>query len=227
MADSTVVSTRKPAFASDSGTARYYDRRAPDYDDWYTGMGRYAASDRPGWDDEVEQLVGLVRALSPARTIDIACGTGFLTRYLSGTVVGLDQSDAMIRMTRSRLWSGPVLVGDALAVPVGDRTFDRVFTGHFYGHLPPGERRTFLAEVRRVAGELVVADSARRDGGPADDWQERELPDGSRHWIFKRYLGGDQLASEIGGQVLMAGRWFVAARVAWQDGVEMSAVGGA
>ncbi|MGH9204971.1 MAG: class I SAM-dependent methyltransferase, partial [Acidimicrobiales bacterium] len=138
------MSTAEPAFATDPGTAHYYDQRAPDYDDWYTGEGRYAAMDRPGWHAEVAELVELVGTLEPARTIDIACGTGYLTRHLRGFVIGLDQSPAMVSIAQSRLPNGLVIMGDALRVQVADHTFDRVFTGHFFGHLPPGERAAFL-----------------------------------------------------------------------------------
>ncbi len=31
--------TSSPVFASDPATARYYDRRAAEYDDWYEGTG--------------------------------------------------------------------------------------------------------------------------------------------------------------------------------------------
>ena len=41
--------------------------------------------------------------------------------------------------------------GDALALPFPTEAFDRVFTGHFYGHLDEDERGRFLAEARRVA----------------------------------------------------------------------------
>jgi len=57
-----------------------------------------------------------------------------------------------------------------------------------------------------------VVDSAPRPGVPAELWQERVLNDGSRHRVFKRYLTAAQLAGEIGGQPLLDGRWFVAAR---------------
>jgi ubiquinone/menaquinone biosynthesis C-methylase UbiE len=118
----------------------------------------------------------------------------------------------MVALTRSRLPNGAAVVGDALALPFPGGAFDRVFTGHFYGHLPPSERSAFLAEAGRVAGELVVVDSALRPGVEPEEWQERVLNDGSRHRVFKRFLSARRLAAEIGGEPLMEGRWFVAAR---------------
>jgi len=204
-----------PAFATDPATAAYYEQRAGEYDEWYTGHGRFAERDRPGWEAGVEEVIDLVRRLPPARTLDVACGTGFLTRHLRGSVVGIDQSASMAGIARSRLSDGTALVGDGLRLAVADRAFDRVFTGHFYGHLPPAERTAFLSEARRVAGELVVVDSARRPGVEAEQWQQRVLNDGSRHWVYKRYLSGHQLCEEIGGQALLDGQWFVVAQVSW------------
>lgn len=198
-------------FARDEATRAYYEQRAAEYDEWYAGTGVFASRDRPGWSAEVERLTELVAGLPPERTLDVACGTGFLTRHLRGTVFALDQSPAMVAIAQSRLPEGLALVGDALALPVADGAFDRVFTAHFYGHLVEDERTAFLAEARRVAPELVVVDSAAR-AGVSDGWQERTLNDGSRHRVFKRYLTAEQLADELGGEPLLDGDWFVAAR---------------
>lgn len=154
----------------------------------------------------------MVGELPTARTLDVACGTGFLTRHLHGFVVGVDQSDAMVAITHGRAPDARVVVADALSLPFKDGSFDRVFTGHFYGHLPAAERDAFLAEVRRVATGLVVVDSAPRPGVPPELTQERVLNDGSRHRVFKRFLSGPDLAAELGGEVLYDGRWFAAAK---------------
>ena len=55
----------------------YYERRAAEYDEWYTGEGLFAARVRPGWDEDVRALLHMVAALPPVRTVDVACGTGF------------------------------------------------------------------------------------------------------------------------------------------------------
>ena len=211
------VPDRTPAFARDAATAAYYERRAEEYDEWYLAQGRFGSLNPPGWHGEVSRLVDLVGGLPAARTLDVACGTGFLTRHLRGVTVGLDRSPAMVAVARARLPAGVVIVGDALNLPAADGAFDRVLTGHFYGHLAPDERTGFLSEARRVAGELVVIDTARRPGVEPEQWQERKLNDGSRHRIYKRYLTSAQLAEELGGEVLFEGRSFVAARVTWSN----------
>jgi SAM-dependent methyltransferase len=186
----------------------YYDARAPEYDDIWLGRGRFAERGRPGWDEERDALIATLRALPPARTLDVACGTGFLTRHLLGEVIGLDQSPRMLEIAGRRV---QVVRGDALALPFADDSFERVFTSFFYGHLEEDDRARFLAEARRVAPELVVVDAAPRDGVPRSEWQERELDDGSRWQVYKRYFSADGLAAELGGgRVLHAGPRFLA-----------------
>jgi demethylmenaquinone methyltransferase/2-methoxy-6-polyprenyl-1,4-benzoquinol methylase len=190
----------------------YYDRRAPEYDEWYLGSGRFADRDRPGWEAEIEALRAALEGMKPARTLDVACGTGFLTRHLPGELVGLDQSESMLAEARRQVPAASFVAGDALDLPFDDRSFERVFTGHFYGHLETDDRETFLREARRVARELVVVDSALRPDVEPEEWQERILNDGSSWEVYKRYFTPEGLAKELGGDVLFAGRWFVAAR---------------
>lgn len=189
----------------------YYDRRAAEYDSWWLGTGLFAQRDRPGWSEEVERLVAVLAGLPVARTLDVACGTGFLTRHLPGEVTGLDQSPQMLELAAQRIAGGDVVQGDAVPLPFGDGAFDRVFTSHFYGHLLAAERSAFLGEARRVGRELVVVDSALREDVGAEEWQERTLEDGSRHRVYKRFFTADGLLAELGGgEILHAGRWFVA-----------------
>jgi ubiquinone/menaquinone biosynthesis C-methylase UbiE len=188
----------------------YYDTRAPEYDEWYLGIGRFAGRIRPDWDAAVAELETRLAALPPAATLDVACGTVFLTRHLRGEITGLDQSERMITIAHERVPTGTFVVGDALALPFDDDAFDRLFTGHFYGHLEGEDRERFLAEARRVADEVIIVDSATRPDHTGEERQQRILNDGSRFEVYKRYFDGPALVEEIGGgSVLLANDWFV------------------
>ncbi len=190
----------------------YYDDRASEYDDWWLGTGLFAARERPDWSAEVEALIARVESLPPAGNLDVACGTGFLTRHLPGPITALDQSARMVEIAAARLPDATVVEGDAAALPFADGRFDRVFMSHLYGHLLNAERAGVVAEARRVAREVIVVDAARRPGGKAEEWQERTLNDGSRHRVYKRFFTAPELASELGGTIVFEGDWFVAVR---------------
>jgi SAM-dependent methyltransferase len=196
------------------GTVKtYYDRRAFEYDDWWRGEGLYAERERPGWEQELDLLAEVIAALPPVRTLDVACGTGFLTRHLRGDVVGLDQSERMLAVAREQAPGVRFVRGDALALPFDQGAFERVFTSYFYCHLEQPERERFLAEARRIARELVIVASVPGAGDPLERREERVLRDGSRWTVYKRVFTGEQLAGELGGgEVLHEGRWFVVVR---------------
>jgi ubiquinone/menaquinone biosynthesis C-methylase UbiE len=190
----------------------YYERRAPEYDDWYLGTGLFASRVRPGWHAEVEALQAFLRGLSMRSVLDVACGTGFLTQHVAGRVVGLDQSPAMLRIARQRLPGGRFVQGDALGLPFRTAAFECLIAAHFYGHLDSAMRARLLTEARRVAGYVLMIDAAWREDVQPEEVQERVLQDGSRHMVYKRYFTPAQLATELGGaRVVYAGRWFVAA----------------
>jgi SAM-dependent methyltransferase len=187
----------------------YYERRAAEYDDWYLGLGRFADRDRPGFRTEVEDVAATLSSLQPVRTLDVGCGTGFITRHLPGVVVGTDRSLGMLRLARSRI-AGPMVCADALRLPFGRGSFGRVFAGHVYGHLTSDRAKAFVEEAFRVAPELVILESALREDVRSEEIQGRVLNDGSTHRVYKRYFGPGDLAAELGpSRLLFRGRWFV------------------
>ena len=191
----------------------YYDRRAHEYDDWWLGRGLYADRVRPGWEDEVDVLAELIASLPPARTLDVACGTGFLTRHLRGDVVGLDQSERMLELRASR------------RLPRASCKATRSRSRSTTASSTASSRATSTATSKRPSAR---ASSPRRGGSPPSSsssasvpgagdplerWEERVLKDGSRWTVFKRVFTGEQLAAELGGgEVLHEGRWFVVVR---------------
>src|SRR5207253_1749567 len=115
-----------PRAYSRAGLKEYYHRRAPEYDDWYLGHS-YRDAEVEGFLAERARLERAIAALPPARTLDVACGTGFLTRHLRGEIVALDQSEAMLELAREQAPDAEYVLGDAFALPFADDSFERVF----------------------------------------------------------------------------------------------------
>ena len=138
-------------------------------------------------------MTEVLAGLPPARTLDVACGTGFLTRHLRGDVTGLDASARMLAIASSRIAGATFVQGDALALPFPDDSFDRVVSGHFYGHLDDEQRIAFLREARRVAPELVLVDASRAHSPVDEEWSERRLNDGTVWEVFKRWFEPEAL----------------------------------
>jgi ubiquinone/menaquinone biosynthesis C-methylase UbiE len=198
----------------DPGMRAYYEARAAEYDDWFHGTGKFAGRDRPGWHEDVRGLIAALETLPPARTLDVACGTAFLGRHLPGAITAIDQSPGMVAIAASRMPGADVRVAEAVPLPFADGTFERLTTGHFYGHLRAGERAAFLAEARRVAAEVVVIDTALHGEHEPEEEQERVLDDGTRHAVYKRFFTPEALVEQLGGgEAIFAGTYFVAVRV--------------
>ena len=94
-----------------------------DYEAWYEGPGRHA--------DRLEKvlLTRLLDWLDGGQTLlDVGSGTGHFARHFAHAglrVVGVDISLPMLREA-ARLGSPPSILGDALRLPFGDRSFDLV-----------------------------------------------------------------------------------------------------
>jgi demethylmenaquinone methyltransferase/2-methoxy-6-polyprenyl-1,4-benzoquinol methylase len=200
----------------------YYDVRAPEYDHAYTGEGVWDGM-QPGLYDEVPALEAFVASLPAQRTLDVACGTGFLTRHLRGDAIGLDFSRAVLSVAREKRLTCPLVQGDALHLPFPDRSFERLFSSHFFGRLERDERARFMTEAKRVADSVVILDNPAQDGNhdylfsrghQNEGWEERPLLDGSVYTIYKKYFTPEELVEEMGGaEVLYSTEWFLAAAI--------------
>jgi hypothetical protein len=97
----------------------YYDDRAAEYDDWWLGTGLFASRERPGWHEAVAELVAFVAGPAPARVLDVACGTAFLTRHLRGEVTarGRDRRRGAARESLVRRRGRVVQTAHGLKIP--------------------------------------------------------------------------------------------------------------
>jgi ubiquinone/menaquinone biosynthesis C-methylase UbiE len=144
-----------------------YDGEAQVYDASRGGEERAAAAA-----EAVERLL-------PAGTrtlVDVACGTGIVTRRLRGpgrTVLGADRSPGMLAMASGRL-PNAVVTGDATRLPVRSGSVDAVVLIWLLHLLP--EAAPVLAEAARVlrpGGVLITtvdktSAAFRTDGDTSD-----------------------------------------------------------
>ncbi len=136
-----------------------FDRIAPVYDRLNTLMTF-------GQDGRWRRAAVDACRLEPGdRVIDVACGTGRLTIALAervgpfGRVLGVDRSTAMIGLARAAardLVQVEFVVGDALALPVDDDSFDAATIAFGLRNLPDFEAGfRELARVVRPGGRVV------------------------------------------------------------------------
>ncbi len=139
-----------------------YEEIAPTYNQ------RYVVNPLP---QVAATLRALVQDLSPARILEVGCGTGRWLAELPAPAAqtqvsqagrrffGLDLSPAMLSQARSQLRPGPpdLTCGRALRLPFPDRTFDLVYCVNALHHF--GGPRAFVGEARRLlrpGGALAV-----------------------------------------------------------------------
>ena len=185
----------------------YYEREAQDYD------RRTASPVQQAERMELQRLACFVAGLPAGRVLDVACGTGTLTKHLQGSVVGVDQSQAMLDIAARRLPDARLVRSEVPPLPFSDGEFDRVFTSSFYSHLIAREtRRLLVCEALRVAHELIVVEVARQSGQPPSTTELQVAPDGQEYAITKRFWTAEELARELAGSILYD-RGFIAVRV--------------
>lgn len=172
-----------------------FDRIAPVYDAMNTVM-------TAGLDARWRRAAVRAAALAPGMSaLDVACGSGALTRELAvsvgpaGSVLGIDVSEGMLRQARRRrrrasLAASPRYVrGDALAIPMPDGSVDAATIA--FGLRNVADYGRCLAEMARVVrsgGRVVVLEIATPARGIgraiAATWFERVVP------VLGRVAGG-------------------------------------
>jgi demethylmenaquinone methyltransferase/2-methoxy-6-polyprenyl-1,4-benzoquinol methylase len=114
------------------------------------------------------RLVSMAPLAPGVRVLDLACGTGDITFALADAgarSIGLDITSRMVELARGKrpAASRPgFLVGDMMALPFGDATFDVITTGYGLRNVPViAEAAAEMARVLRPGGVLLSLDFDR------------------------------------------------------------------
>ncbi len=114
------------------------------------------------WRNRTLDRLGLPRG---SRVLDVACGTGDLVRALAGrglAPIGIDLSPGMLAHAHA---DAPMLLGDALALPLPAASLDGLTCGFALRNFV--DLDAFLAETARVVrpgGRIAFLDAAEPTG---------------------------------------------------------------
>ena len=186
----------------------YYRSRAPEYDQVYLKPERQADL------RDIERWVA--GKLADATVLELACGTGYWTRFIARSaahVVAIDASPETTRIAEGRVPAGKVrfLVADAYDLPPDLGRFDAVFAGFWFSHVPKARRRAFLHGLRALlvpGAKVILLDNRYVEGSSSpiteadsegNTYQRRSLEDGSIHSVLKNFPSEAELQSSLAG----------------------------
>jgi demethylmenaquinone methyltransferase/2-methoxy-6-polyprenyl-1,4-benzoquinol methylase len=189
-------------------TQSYYAARAPEYDQVYLKPERQA--------DLAAIRQWLPSRFAGASVIEVACGTGYWTQFISkvaANVLALDAAPETLAIARSRIFNENVtfLLADAYALPSHRELFDAAFAGFWFSHIPKSRRHEFftgLSACLRPGARVVLLDNRYVEGSstPISDrdddgntFQTRRLADGSSHRVLKNFPSEAELQDAVAG----------------------------
>jgi demethylmenaquinone methyltransferase/2-methoxy-6-polyprenyl-1,4-benzoquinol methylase len=106
------------------------------------------------WKNRLVRLAG-----QPAHVLDLCCGTGDIALRLPGRVVGVDFTQEMLQVARTRRQEIAWVRANALRLPFPDNLFDAVTVGYGIRNLadiPAGLRE--ILRVLRPGGRFLTLD---------------------------------------------------------------------
>ncbi|MGO4530640.1 MerR family transcriptional regulator [Paenibacillus sp. 2TAF8] len=128
------------------------------------------------YDEALEQSVQWISPVPGETGLDIGTGTGNLAGKMldrGAIMTGIDQSREMLRTCRWKYPQMHVKLGNFLALPFADQSFDFVVSSFAFHHLGPDQQELALGEIQRVLKptttsricltDLMFTDSAHRN----------------------------------------------------------------
>ena len=195
---------------------RYYDDRAPEYEDLWLRRGKHELGGREKARWFVETAIVEAAAdevATEGSVLEVGCGSGLWTRRLApkaSRYVALDSSTRMLELNRTRHAARQVeyVLADAFEWDTNER-FDLVFLGFFVSHVPPELWDIWWSRVASWLdrnGSVFTVDDAAGPNRPysGDAVEEgpphahrRQLSGGREYTIVKVFYAPEELAARL------------------------------
>ena len=170
-----------------------YDRIALEYSNRHVDDGSNLAV--------LEEFADLMRSHKAQSVLDLGCGPGFETRYLSQkgfTAVGIDTSQAMIELANRH---APNSRFECMSFETLCRTpsrwkFDAVWCSRMLIHISPGALPRLLVDLRSVLSGPQLCSFGVIEGDGCG-WFREEYDCSGQSLIFFRYFRPGELEDEL------------------------------
>jgi len=190
-----------------SGTMEaYYARRAKEYE------SIYFRDDPVRQKEQIEIQSALQESLQEKHVLEIACGTGYWTKFLSesaGDIVATDFNQEVIEIAQQKRYACPVSFqrADAYNLPFKPATFTGGMANFWFSHVPKAKIAEFLTLFHRTlqpGSRVFMADNVNVPGlggeliakpGDENTYKLRTLADGAQQEILKNYFTPEELVS--------------------------------
>lgn len=144
-----------------------FNEQAKDYDNHIKREG-HVFNVHEGYDEGLQAVVEKVKLGSCSVVADIGIGTGNLgAKFLPNhKVIGVDQSEKMLKKCKEKHPTIETRNGHFLALPLLDQSVDAIVSSYALHHLPDEEKLLALKEMKRVLkpnGQIGIVDLMFQD----------------------------------------------------------------
>lgn len=174
----------------------YYAQRAHEYEKIYH---------KPERQEDLRKLELLLPQWVEAKSVlEIGCGTGYWTQFMSQTaksILASDINEAMLEIARSKSYPNipEFMALDYEQLDEIEGQYDFIFAGFVVSHIRRENLTDFLSKLSRRlkrGGEIIFMDNAFVEGSNTpisetdkhgNTFQERSLEDGSKYKVLKNF----------------------------------------
>jgi len=183
---------------------KYYSKRALEYEQIYHRDDPVRQSEQNKIAEEIKKI------FYNKNVLEIACGTGFWTNFLSEAakeIVAIDNSNEVLEIAQSKKYKCSTYFQncDAYNLPFSANSFDGGLANFWFSHIPKDKIELFLKGFHKVLlnkALIFIADNIFNEsiGGKlvldktsGNTYKIRFLENGNKYKILKNYYSKEEL----------------------------------
>lgn len=184
----------------------YYSKRAQEYEQIYHRDDPVRQSEQNKIAEEIK------KTFCNRDVLEVACGTGFWTTFLSETaksIIAIDNSEEVLEIAQSKHYKCPIYFQkcDAYNFPFLECSFDGGLANFWFSHIPKGKIELFLKGFHQVLSDkarVFIGDNVFNENiggkliqekGNDNTYKIRTLENGKQYKVLKNYYSEKQIVN--------------------------------